>query len=298
MDSYRYILEPYKGMKTRYTCPACSHKKSFTRYIDTETGQYLDYHVGRCNREVKCGYHFTPRQYGQDNPMPKPIPRKPEPPVHTPTTSITYIHPRMYEASMQHYENNHFVQYLLSRFGHETTLHLISRYNIGTSRHWPGATVFWQVDSQNRIRSGKIMLYNPATGKRVKEPFSHITWVHTALKLPDFQLKQCFFGEHLLGTTTLPIAIVESEKTAIIASVYLPHLTWLAAGSLNNLTPEKCQILKNKEVYLYPDLNAYDKWVSKAKELGSITNFVVSDVLERFGSAEERVKGLDLGDLG
>lgn len=45
MSQYRYVLEPYKGMKTRYTCPACQKRdKTFVRYIDTETGQ----HVASC----------------------------------------------------------------------------------------------------------------------------------------------------------------------------------------------------------------------------------------------------------
>ena len=42
------------------------------------------------------------------------------------------------------------------------------------------------------------MLYDPTTGKRVKEPFNHISWVHKVIKQPEFELKQCLFGEHLL----------------------------------------------------------------------------------------------------
>ena len=79
------------------------------------------------------------------------------------------------------------------------------------------------------------MLYNAHSGKRVKEPFSHITWAHKVLNLHNFSLKQCFFGEHLLNEYK-PIAIVESEKTAIIASAYIPKFNWIAVGSLNNLT--------------------------------------------------------------
>ena len=68
------------------------------------------------------------------------------------------------------------------------------------------------------------MLYNPDTGKRIKEPYNHITWVHTLLHKSGFNMKQCFFGEHLLAADkTCPVALVESEKTALIASYYLPQ---------------------------------------------------------------------------
>ncbi len=43
--------------------------------------------------------------------------------------------------------------------------------------------VFWQVDVKGRIRTGKIMLYDPKTGHRVKEPHSYVCWVHSELKL-------------------------------------------------------------------------------------------------------------------
>ena len=68
MNEHRYILEPYNGMKTRYRCPSCNHReKTVSLYIDTETGEYLSPSVGRCNRESNCGYHYTPKQYFQDN---------------------------------------------------------------------------------------------------------------------------------------------------------------------------------------------------------------------------------------
>ena len=140
------------------------------------------------------------------------------------------------------------------------------------------------------------MLYSPTTGKRVKEPFNHITWVHKALKQPEFELRQCLFGEHLLQDITKPVAIVESEKTAVIASVYLPQFIWLAVGSLTNLNAEKCNILKGRTVTLFPDLNGFEKWSSKAKELSHIATFNVSDLLERKATEAEREQGFDLAD--
>ena len=58
-----YILEKYKGQETRFTCPKCGRKHSFTRYINKETGKYISPLVGICNRAIKCGYHFPPKMY-------------------------------------------------------------------------------------------------------------------------------------------------------------------------------------------------------------------------------------------
>lgn len=55
-------------MKTRYDCPGCGKHKIFSRYLDTQTGEHLRPSVGRCNRESNCGYHYTPKQYFEDNP--------------------------------------------------------------------------------------------------------------------------------------------------------------------------------------------------------------------------------------
>jgi hypothetical protein len=140
------------------------------------------------------------------------------------------------------------------------------------------------------------MLYSPLTGKRIKEPFNHITWAHKALNLKDYQLKQCLFGEHLLKNHNGPVAIVESEKTAIIASVYFPKLTWVACGSLSNLNQSLLKVLSERSVSLFPDLGGYAKWSEKAAQLSNIVNAKVSDLLEKRATEEERKDGLDLAD--
>lgn len=55
-NEHRYSLE--KGSK-KHHCPDCN-KKTFVLYIDTETGNYLPEHYGRCDRESKCGYYQLP----------------------------------------------------------------------------------------------------------------------------------------------------------------------------------------------------------------------------------------------
>ena len=299
MNGYRYILEPYNGMKTRYTCPACGKReKTFVRYIDTNIGQHVAPNVGRCNRESNCGYHYTPKQYykehrGGETPQQSQYPPPKPTPKHQSVTSIPFD---LFRQSLQHYETNHLATFLINLFGVEVAQRLIERYFIGTSKHWQGATVFWQLDLNGKIRTGKIMLYSPETGKRNKDVKPPIYWAHKGLMQPNFNLKQCLFGEHLLRNNSKPIAIVESEKTALIASVYLPQFLWLAVGSLTNLTAGKCRVLHGRNVILYPDLNGFEKWSSKAKELSHYVCLTVSDLLERKATEAERKKGLDLAD--
>jgi len=300
MSEHRYILEPYKGLATRYRCPSCQQiDRTFSLYIDTETGEHVHPTVGRCNRESNCGYHYTPKQYFQDNNIkidatpPKANKTKPVPPQ---SKTVSFIPVEAFKASLNSNEANHFIEFLINLFGVEVSSELVSRYFIATSKHWNGATIFWQIDTRGKVRTGKIMLYNATTGKRVKEPYNHINWVHKALKQPEYELRQCLFGEHLLIDKIKPVAIVESEKTAIISSIYLPQFIWLAVGSLTNLNAEKCSILKGRNVTLFPDLNGFDKWSSKAKELSHLAIFTVSDLLERKATEAEKKQGLDLAD--
>lgn len=300
MNNYRYTLEPYNGLKTRYHCPNCNKKGVFTKYIDNHTAEHLNDTVGKCNRLVKCGYHYTPKQYFEDNNIsfdtsinhkvtarvkPKPKPK------------TSFIDVEVMRKSKVSKSPNYFIDYLASLWSYEVAYYLADLYNIGTSKHWNGSTVFWQVDKNNAIRSGKIMLYNATNGKRVKEPYNHINWVHKALKLDSFNLEQCYFGEHLLNSdATKPVAIVESEKTAIISSVYLPEFIWLACGSANNLNEAKTKILKGRNVVLFPDLKCFDLWNDKIPQLTSLATFRTSALLKDKATETEKQQGLDLAD--
>ena len=309
MKDYRYTLD--KKSK-KFVCPDCL-KRTFVKYIDSTTGEYLPDHYGRCDREMKCNYHLNPYKDGYSQMIweqqkgeykadwkPKPPQPKPQPPAKP----VSFIPLEQFKQSLKGYEVNNFVKYLIDLFGTEITGKLVSKYYIGTSKHWPGANIFWQIDITGTIRSGKIMLYSPTTGKRVKEPFNHIAWVHTALKQPEFNLQQCFFGEHLLKGNTKPVAIAESEKTAIIASVYFPQFIWIAAGNLHGLNAEKCEVLRGRQVVLYPDLSkpkpgnptAFEVWSAKAKELSNIARFYVNDLLEKKAGEGQRITGSDLAD--
>jgi hypothetical protein len=191
---------------------------------------------------------------------------------------------------------NNFISYLNKTLGLDYSNEFVAKYFIGTSDHWSGATIFWQVDISGKIRAGKVILYDETTGKRIKSPFNHIHWIHRINNIENFEMRQCFFGEHLLKDETRPVAIVESEKTAVIASSYIPEFIWLAAGSRDGLNEEKCKVLSGRSVVLFPDLNCLEHWENKAEELSHFANFFVSDFLELMASKEHKELGLDLAD--
>lgn len=305
MSTYRYILEPYKGIATRHTCPACEQKKCFSRYIDTENKVSFPNHVGRCDREEKCGYHFTPKHYFEENPDRResfsdwqptiqrnlPLMKEKEP---------SYIDPNLVASSFGLYHQNKLFQYLSSQLGEDEAMKLVIKYKVGSAKYWNGATVFWQMDIAGRVRAGKIMLYDPETGKRVKLPYNHITWVHSLLKQKDYNLKQCFFGEHLLsGQSDLSVAIVESEKTALISSFYMPQFQWIATGGKHGcFNDENLQILKGRKTILFPDLGAWEDWLVKADRMKSLNIEVeIFDFLEKRATPEQREEGYDIADF-
>ena len=231
--NYRFTLEPYKGVSTRHTCPNCHRKSCFAKYIDTEKQISFPDYVGRCNHEQKCGYNYTPKMYFDENPMAKERLSEEFAPMSKPRISLppapSFIEPEIMRQSLKLYHTNKLFQFLSFHFGQEATEELMLRYHVGTSKHWPGATVFWQVDISGRVRTGKVMLYNPENGRRIKKPHNYITWVHSLLKKENFNLRQCLFGEHLLSSDQQrPVALVESEKSALISSFYLPQYLWIA----------------------------------------------------------------------
>ncbi len=152
-------------------------------------------------------------------------------------------------------------------------------------------------------------MYDKTTGKRTK----NITWVHSVLKLKNFNLKQCLFGLHQLNDfPNHIIGIVESEKTAIIMSGIslqkniLENYIWLATGSLNMLKEELLTPLKNRKIVLYPDLgqnktkngSPFKQWSEKCLFLKNKGfNIRVSSLLENIATDDEILNGFDVADF-
>lgn len=315
MSEYRFHLQKYRpGSKT--VCPKCGRKACFTRYIDEEGQVSFPDNVGKCDHINSCGYHYTPKEYFHDNPTVKDILTRQDgygnvastvikpvvKPSPDPQPQISFLPYAWVEQSMQRFDINPLYRYLATVAGKEKTDRLFNLYKVGTSKMWNGATVFWQIDAKGNVRAGKIMGYDAKTGHRIKEPFNQVSWVHSVRKIPDFHMRQCLFGEHLLAdalSSAKTIAIVESEKTALVTALFIPDLVWLATGGMHgSFNSEAMQVLKGREVVLFPDLKATDEWHRKARMLQSICNSVTcSDLLEEMATDEQREAGLDIADF-
>lgn len=283
MKVFKYSLD--KSSK-KFICPNCQ-KKTFVKYIETETNNYLSDEYGRCDRENKCGYHNTPKGEICNSFEIK----------HTPPPEPSYHTLELLDRSIADYKNNNFVQFLHSIFNEDEVRQAIQKYLIGTSKHWQGATVFWQIDNHERVHAGKILQYNPNTGKRHKtsEGKSLINWVHSVLKLKPFNLNQCLFGLHLIrDTTKRTIAIVESEKTAVIISIFKPQYLWLSTGMKGGFKYEMLKPIKDFKIIAFPDKSEYKDWLNKANDLNKVGfNIDVIDWLENTKYKE----GTDLADI-
>lgn len=301
----QYTLDKRSGKK-KYQCPGCGHQRTFTRYIHFETFEDLDENVGICDRENNCAYHYTPKQFFMDNPDKKTFQKISKYKMEELPKRFDVLEKRFLELSLHNLNSysNHFFAYISGKFGEEKARETAELYRLGNSNKYLGAIVFWYIDIEQQIRYGKIMLYNAETGKRVKQPYIHIASVPDELikngYLKAFEKSICLFGEHLLrDRPSVPVAIVESEKTAIIMSVFSPKYIWLAAGGSGWLNVEKCKVLKGRKVVLFPDLGkCFDVWSEKAKEIRQALglNISVSVFLKENVKEDDWKEGFDIAD--
>ena len=254
---YRYSLD---RSSRKFLCPQCG-KRSFVRYWDNMLGTYLaDERAGKCDRSIKCAYHLPPRALGYAN-------------GSLPTEHLPHLQsnpdpqaPHSLEIDTavfyRHHKESLFYQFLLSLPVERERIEEICRlYELGSTRL--KEVIYWQKDLEGRIRTGKIMQYDPCSGKRDKSRPPQ--WVHKKIPTPaTWTLRQCLFGLQLLKEDKeRKVAIVESEKTAILLSLFDRSRLWTACGGKMNLREEMIAEIERNEIELYPDLDAVACWQSR-----------------------------------
>ena len=134
------------------------------------------------------------------------------------------------------------------------------RYEVGYDGR---RTMFRYLDINHRLRQIKAMAYC-IDGHRDKSIFPII---HRKQPLDGQRAEMVYFGEHLLARRPdFPVAIVESEKTALIASMVISGVIWLATGSKSNLNAlSERDVLNGRDITLYPDADAITDWRKVAR---------------------------------
>ena len=182
---------------------------------------------------------------------------------------------------------------------------IVNTYQLGVTKD--GHIIYWYIDKDDVVRMGKVMAYKP-DGHRDQSftPQSIPKNLSIRGELPaDYVIKQTLFGEHLLRNPSndiKTIGIVESEKSAIICSLCIPDLLWMATGSKCNLQEERLSAIKERNSILFPDTDkdggAYRQWMNRSKELNAQGwHLQVSDYLEQVATVEQRWAKIDIADL-
>lgn len=186
------------------------------------------------------------------------------------------------------------------------------RYRLGAMRD--GSVIYWLIDEQGRLRDGKVMMYGADCHRLKSVNPNWMSWLmryrlHDSddkpLLPPDFKAERCLFGLHLLANARpdQTICVVEAEKTAVICAERVDtDAVWMAAGGLSALNTRLLAPLVGRRVMLFPDTDttgeAFGLWSGVAararSELG--LDVVVSDILERLASDEQKGRKVDVAD--
>jgi hypothetical protein len=233
-----------------------------------------------------------------------------------------------YTLANDKYEKNVFIQNLIHKikFPLESSevKKVIQIYKLGTitKGYRYGAITMPFIDFKGNVRAVQVKQFDEQNHTTGTDFLHSIIIKHNLLnnipspKWLELYSKQqkivsCLFGEHLLSKyKNNPIALVEAPKTAIYGTLYfgLPEsdysLIWLAVYNKSSFSFDKLKVLEGRRVIVFPDLskngNTFEEWQDKAKHYEKQlknTQFIFSDLLEKYASDEERSNGLDIADF-
>jgi hypothetical protein len=200
----------------------------------------------------------------------------PPTPVPAPPPLPTLVLPSKYVNSRRDLTDDNFVKFLRALpwdgAARQRIDGVLEAYRVGHSKY--GHTIWWQIDEDYQVRTGKMMLYK-TDGHRDKQSPHNFDWIHKSLErkgmvdLDTYEMRQCYFGQHLLKVfPKAEINVVESEKTAVIMSIAYgcpEHQIWVACGGLTFITQERLEpfIKTGRYITLFPDRDGRPQWKDK-----------------------------------
>ena len=240
--------------------------------------------------------------------------------------------PRPAKAVVQVSADSDFCREVVARgwLTEEQMAHAAERYRLGRSRS--GRCIFWMIDEMGRVYDGfETHPLPPSEWRGVYSSEGHgIEWVATMLKarepelLKDWHTEHCLFGTQMLNLTQksqksqkrlrdeseghtdrtdltdVVVAVVESERSAVILSEVLPEYIWMASVYPMNLNVRTLKPLCGQRVVLFPPTDetgeTFLAWVEVADQARRVLHLdiSVSTVLEERATEEQKRRKIDL----
>ena len=318
--AYQYTLE--KGSK-KYRCPACNANKTYKRYINNQKGEYLPYEYGRCDREVKCGYFFTPfnDDFAKNEARENHFHFKKQEVIKQ---NLSFIPNAVLNSLQKGNSNNIFIKNLGRIFNEKIKCDDIKKitnlYRLGTipNGYMKGACVFPFIDKHGKIRALQAKTFDGANhtlntnfvhsllDKKYKELGNKAPdWLNEYLK--NDRIISCLFGDHLLSKFPKnTIGIVEAPKTAIYATLSFGfpdkpgNLLWLAVYNKSSLKLDKIKSIEGRNIIVFPDVDAHEEWKQlflNFQKQGFRGNVTIADVVNKWAKNNNKDGGVDLADM-
>ena len=281
----------------RYKCPNCGARRGVVKILSSPFAYYC----------FACGFKNNNSTYTKS--------------VVQDEKLLSYYH-----QTMKHSSENYLAVFLQSRLTQAILKHL-QLCHIGTDSQMN--TVFWYKNADLIFTHAKIIHYNSMNGKRLKNNSSPIMPFGTKLdcfmgictslngNAPTYQTfskskgfdTSTLFNEHLLYDNAefysvihdrnyrydknTPVLIVESEKTALIASFVYPQFIWIASGGANRIPENKLGLLRNRNLQILFD---NDKGGMQGSMMlkDKLSN---ATLLPMTALAPNETEGYDIGDL-
>lgn len=303
-----------------FDCPVCD-KNTFKKFFyDEENIQIGDY-VGFCSNS-DCSFCLLPEEFfayrsqlvyqsGVRNlinlglKMSKP-------------GDMDYFISRFWATGLT--RDNNLFNFLSQFFDPNQVEKIFNLYDVQTSvfDKWKNACIFWRIARDGRKLAYKLIQFR-TDGERAGHRDPEVSILqHSLIDNGDGQ-RYCLFGLHLLNNPenqNKPICIVESEKTAIIASIVYPDGLWLSTGSSRYLNKMNIDDIPKNNIVLFPDpdlegdineetgkpddWNERKRWFDKLKD-ATISGFMKryveenkTELVQEFG--EEHYKEADIAD--
>lgn len=172
----------------------------------------------------------------------------------------------------------------------EQMRHACARYHLGKTRS--GKPMFWMVDEQLQPLDAHI---------------GDDDWLSRLLKAREPLLRHwyphhCLFGLHLLAMPS-PIAIVESEASAVVLSELFPESLWMAYADVTLFNEQLFMPLLGRAVTIYPSTDPYssdylffDEMADSLRHSYDI-QLSVATLLEEHATEEQKARSIDLLDF-